>query len=103
MQIAEPMVNGGLGRDIIRRKAMDHEAELQACHARAPELAGKVAVKLSVDARGLVKDVELSEQSELDNRELVDCILELVSGWSFAGEATAAATVELGIELTPAN
>lgn len=103
VQIAEPMVNGGLGRDIIRRKAMDHEADLQACYARAPELAGKVAVKLSVDARGLVKDVELSEQSELDDRELVDCILELVSGWSFAGEATAAATVELGIELTPAN
>ena len=103
VQIAEPMINGGLDRDIIRRKAMDHEADLRACHARAPELAGTVAVKLSVDARGLVKDVELGEHSELDDRELVDCILEAVAGWSFAGEATAAATVELGIELTPAN
>jgi hypothetical protein len=103
VQIGEPMINGGLDRDIIRRKAQDHEAELQACLGSDPTLAGKLAVKLSVDARGVVKDVELGEGSELDDRELVDCILEHVATWSFAGEATAAATVELNLELTPAN
>lgn len=92
----EPMIDGGLDRDIIRRKAQDHEVELQACFDRS-ERAGTVAVKLEVDARGVVKDVELGADSELDDREVVDCVLKLISGWSFAGEATGKATVSLSL------
>lgn len=107
LKIGEPVISGGLDRDIIRRKAQDHQAELQACHARAlagqPELAGTLAVELDVDARGLVEDVKLAEGSELDDRELVDCILEQLASWSFAGEASEAASVELRLELAPAN
>lgn len=107
LKIGEPVISGGLDRDIIRRKAQDHQAELQACHARAlagqPELAGTLAVELDVDARGLVEDVKLAEGSELDDRELVDCILEQLASWSFAGEASEAASVVLRIELAPAN
>ncbi|HLT37441.1 MAG TPA: AgmX/PglI C-terminal domain-containing protein [Enhygromyxa sp.] len=105
LRIAEPMVGGGIDRDIIRRKAQDHEADIRACHARGleanPELAGTVAVKLEVDARGVVKDVDLGSAGDLTDREVVDCILELVSKWSFAGEATGKATVELKLELSP--
>lgn len=107
LKIGEPVISGGLDRDIIRRKAQDHQAELQACHARAlagqPELAGTLAVELDIDARGLVEDVKLAEGSELDDRELVDCILEQLASWSFAGEASEAASVELRLELAPAN
>ena len=103
VQVGEPMINGGLDRDIIRRKAQDHEADLHACLASDPTRAGKLTIKLSVDARGLVKDVELGKDSELDDRELVDCILEHIATWSFAGEATGAATVELALELGPAQ
>lgn len=107
LKIGEPVISGGLDRDIIRRKAQDHQAELQACHARAlagqPELAGTLAVELDIDARGLVEDVKLAEGSELDDRELVDCMLEQLASWSFAGEASEAASVELRLELAPAN
>jgi hypothetical protein len=103
LQLAEPMINGGLDRDIIRRKAQDHDDELRACYERDPKLAGTVAVKLSVDARGKVKDVELGADSELEDREVVDCMLELLAGWSFAGEASSAATVELRFELKPSE
>ena len=96
---------GLLLAEVVRRKAQDHEADIKACHARGlagdPNLAGTVAVKLEVDKRGVVKDVELGGDSSLDDREVVDCILELVSKWSFAGEATGKATVELRLELSP--
>ncbi|MFO7561878.1 MAG: AgmX/PglI C-terminal domain-containing protein [Enhygromyxa sp.] len=98
IQIAEPKTNGGIHRDIIRRKVLDHQADLQAC-AEGHELGGTLAVKLEVDARGVVGDVELGSQSGLDDREFVDCVLALVSKWSFAGEATAAASVELQFEI----
>jgi hypothetical protein len=99
LELAEPMISGGLDRDIIRRKVQDHEADIQACVAA--ELAGTVAVKLTIDDRGVVKDVALNEQSKLDNREAVDCILALMSKWSFVGEATGKASVDLQLELKP--
>jgi hypothetical protein len=104
LELAEPMISGGLDRDLIRRRALDHEADILACHAKAldgnPELFGTLAIELKVDARGVVKDVELGQASELGERELVDCVLELASAWSFVGEATGEATVELGFELS---
>lgn len=107
VELAEPMINGGLNRDIIRRKAQDHEDDIRACHARSlvgdPDLAGTVAVELSVDERGVVRDVELADATDLADEDTVDCILELVSGWSFAGEATAKASVELRFDLTVAD
>lgn len=104
LEIAEPMISGGLDRDLIRRKALDHEDEIKACHAKAlvdnPELFGTLAIELKVDARGVVEDVELGPTSELGERELVDCVLEAVSGWSFVGEATSKASVELSFKLS---
>jgi hypothetical protein len=99
--IAEPAVNGGLNRDLIRRKAMDHDEELRACHAHAPDFAGSIVVKLQVDARGLVKDVELGDEGTIGNRALETCVLELISSWSFAGDATSKASVELRFDLVP--
>jgi hypothetical protein len=96
IEVAEPMISGGLDRDIIRRKVLDQELDIRAC---APELAGTVVVKLAVDDRGVVKDVELGKDSDLDDREAVDCILALMSKWSFVGEASAKASVELRVEL----
>jgi pyruvate/2-oxoglutarate dehydrogenase complex dihydrolipoamide acyltransferase (E2) component len=98
MKIAEPMASG-LDRDIIRRKVQDHEADLQACVAN-PELTGTLAVKLEIDARGVIKDVELAPGSEVDEREVVDCILAIVSTWSFAGEAKGKASAEIRLELS---
>lgn len=107
LEIAEPMINGGLNRDIIRRKAQDHEDQIRACHARSlvgdPDLGGTVALELSVDERGVVKNVELADATDLADEDTVDCILELVSGWSFAGEATGKASVELRFDLTAAD
>jgi hypothetical protein len=99
LELAEPMISGGLDRDIIRRKVQDHEADIQACVTA--ELAGTVAVKLTIDDRGVVKDVVLNEETELGDRKAVDCILELMSKWSFVGEATGKASVELQFELKP--
>jgi hypothetical protein len=107
VEIAERMINGGLDRDIIRRKAQDHEADIRACYERAlvgdPTLAGTVVVELEIDARGIVNDMALGAKTDLDDREAVDCIVELLSRWSLAGEVSSAGTVELSFELTPAD
>jgi hypothetical protein len=91
----EPMIDGGISRDIIRRKAQDHAADLRACGDAAA-----LAIEFEIDSRGIVTDVELGEGTKLDDKAVVDCILEQIATWTFAAEVTAAAKVELNLDLS---
>ena len=87
LQVAVPAVGGGLGRDIIRRKVSDHLDEVRDCYGRGLEasadLGGALVIHVEIDGDGRVTETSLGEQNAVVNRQVQDCVLELVEGWSF--------------------
>jgi outer membrane biosynthesis protein TonB len=104
LEIAIPMINGGLNRDIIRRTASDHADDVRGCHGRAlaamPGLAGTIVVALTIDADGHVSEAKLGETSTFASRDVEDCVLALAQSWEFPGQRGGEKTsVELAFEL----
>jgi outer membrane biosynthesis protein TonB len=105
LDIAVPAINGGLNRDIIRRIASDHAADVRSCHARAlaatPDLAGELLVEIELDDDGRVVEAQLADTSAFTQRDVANCVLALVAGWSFpdaGGEGRATLAFDLAPE-----
>jgi TonB family protein len=98
-------VRGSLSADIIRRIVRAHINEVRHCYhqglGRDPALAGKVAVRFTIDAKGNVSSTEIA-QSTLADAEAANCIATAVARWKFpAPEGGANVTVLYQFTLAP--
>lgn len=81
-----PIAVTGYDRDLIRSVIHAHRSELKYCYevrlSRSPSLAGRVAVRFTVGATGLVTSAAVSDSSVAD-LELEACLLGRVRTWQF--------------------
>ena len=74
------------GHELIRRIVRSHENEVRFCYERAlltdPTLAGRVRIRFSLDAAGMVSRSELADTT-LPGREVGACIAEAFRRWQF--------------------
>lgn len=82
----ETEIEGGLDRDVIARIIRNQLGEIRYCYERqlsaSPDLYGKVVVRFSIDAKGLVNTQRIG-LTTLRNATVEGCILRRVSGWRF--------------------
>lgn len=98
LTLAVPALNGGLDRDIIRRKVSDQLDDLRSCYGRAlaanPDLAGELVVRVELDGEGRVTKTALAKQNAMLDKQVQACALELIEGWELGapsdGEAASA-------------
>lgn len=84
-------VEGDLDATIIRRIVRAHIADIRHCYneglQRDPELAGKLAVRFTIDGgRGHVTGSELVS-SDLDDPDVEDCMVKAPTRWTFPKSA----------------
>jgi TonB family protein len=79
-------VSGGLDKEIIRRIVRRHMDEVKYCYdqqlARWPGLSGKVVVRFTITASGVV-DASMLRSSTVANGTLERCVVEGVRRWEF--------------------
>ncbi len=82
----ETEVEGGLDKDVIARVINAHLGEVRYCYERQlsanPNLYGKVQVKFTIDATGLVQEQHIGI-STLRNAMVEGCILRRLASWNF--------------------
>ena len=87
LDIRVPAINGGLHRDIIRRTAGTHEADIRGCVPPAlaanPGLADVLTLALEYEGDGKVSKATIPEDSPFTLDAVEDCVRELAEGWSF--------------------
>jgi hypothetical protein len=86
---------GGLDREIIRRLAQRHRAELLACYepvvARRPTLGGKLTIRYTIGASGDVRTAA-ARPSALRHAGVAGCLVEAIRGWRFPQVSSGSAT-----------
>jgi hypothetical protein len=103
---SDPQVVGGAKEDDVRKAIADLTPDLVACYqdgiARVPDLAGKLMVKMELDAKGRVERVAPAEGAALKDPQTIGCIVAKVKTMKVAvtGPLT---TVMLPFELTHAS
>ena len=82
----ETEVEGGLDKDVIARVINAHLGEIRYCYERQlsanPNLYGKVQVKFTINAAGLVEEQHIGI-STLRNAMVEGCILRRLASWNF--------------------
>jgi hypothetical protein len=82
----ESIVEGGLDREVIASIIREHLGQIRYCYERqlsaSPDLYGKVKIKFSIDADGLV-DTQSIGQTTLKNAMVEECILRRIATWKF--------------------
>ncbi|MDZ4677549.1 MAG: AgmX/PglI C-terminal domain-containing protein [Oligoflexia bacterium] len=82
----ESIVEGGLDREVIAAVIREHLGQIRYCYERqlsaSPDLYGKVKIKFSIDAGGLV-DTQSIGQTTLKNAMVEECILRRIATWKF--------------------
>lgn len=67
---SQPVVIGGLDKDLIRRVMHRHRSQIRYCYELAltkkPQLAGRVAIKFVISASGAVASTEVTESLDAD-------------------------------------
>lgn len=104
--VGDPVVGGGLDRDIVRRRTKVQVKDVAVCHdlelRRSPGLSGTIVVRLTLDEDGAVEDAELvDEDSDIGSPATERCVLEAVKRWTFPAPEDGSATVEISLELAP--
>jgi TonB family protein len=86
LQVTNPVVRGGLDKELVRREIRRHLNEIRYCYERAlvtrPDLAGRVVVQFSVAAEGAVIAAAIA-QSTLGAAGVEACVTQAVRRWTF--------------------
>jgi len=81
-----PAVDGEMDPSLVSKEVRTRIGAVKACYERAlkkrPDLSGKVKVRWSITAAGMVSDVEIEEDSVGDS-EVTSCMKGLVRRWRF--------------------
>jgi TonB family protein len=81
-----PIVEGSLDKELIRRVIHSHASQVRFCYeselVRHPGMNGKVAVKFIIAASGSVQRASV-DQSTLGNANVESCIVSRVYQWQF--------------------
>jgi TonB family protein len=82
----ETEIEGGLDKDVIAKVINAHLGEIRYCYERQlsaePDIYGKVIVKFSIGAKGLVETQRVGNSS-LRNAMVEGCILRRIASWKF--------------------
>ncbi|MBK9293027.1 MAG: TonB family protein [Oligoflexia bacterium] len=82
----ESVVEGGLDRDVIARVIREHLGQIRYCYDRQlaseSDLHGKVKVKFSINADGVVESQSVGETT-MNNAMVEECILRRIATWKF--------------------
>jgi outer membrane biosynthesis protein TonB len=82
----ETEIEGGLDKDVIARVINSHLGEIRYCYERQlsaePDIYGKVAVKFTIGAQGLVETQRVG-MTTLRSAMVEGCILRRVASWKF--------------------
>jgi outer membrane biosynthesis protein TonB len=83
---AKPVLVGSLDPEEIRRIVRSHSDEIRACYeaelAETPGIGGKVIMKWTIGADGLVVKAGVGE-TQMKNNRVEDCLAKLILAWSF--------------------
>ncbi len=83
---SEPMVQGSLDKELIRKVIRSHVDQVRFCYEsqlqRFPKLSGKTAIKFVITANGTVASSSVA-QSTTDNSALDNCVATKVRTWLF--------------------
>jgi hypothetical protein len=78
----------GVDREAVRKTVQDHLGELKKCYedvlAGQPNLAGKILVRFSFAADGMVSEAAIAK-STMKSAAVEGCIVERVKSWKFSG------------------
>ncbi len=81
-----PIVEGSLDKELIRRVIHQHRSQVRFCYeselVRHPGMAGKIMVKFVITASGGVQRASV-DQSTLGNANVENCIVSRVYQWEF--------------------
>lgn len=82
----DAIVDGGLDRDMIFEVVRRNQGQIRFCYEQGlqsdPKLAGRVAVKWTIDGNGQVKVAGI-ESTTVNSRIIEDCILARLKSWKF--------------------
>lgn len=91
----EPIIQGNLDRDIIRRVVRSHVDDVRDCYNAGlrnnAALGGTLTIDFTIDARGRVKQSKPADGGEFDDPKVAQCIADAIGGWEFpetGGEVT---------------
>ncbi len=80
--------SAAIDKDLIRTVVRTHVGEIRSCYEQGlvadPELAGRVSVRFTIDARGIVSEAEVASSSLHPGAEPVAaCIVAALKAWRF--------------------
>ena len=82
----DPIIQGSLSMELIRRVVHDHHSELSYCYSkeltRAPSLRGKIVINWTIDASGFVSQARV-QSTTLQNGSMEQCLVGKVRTWRF--------------------
>jgi TonB family protein len=94
----DPVIVGGIDKEVVRRVIRGHLAEVRYCYERAlqghPGLAGRVETRFVIGSAGAVLDARALESTVADPA-VAACVVEHIRRWTFpplAGEGTVSIT-----------
>jgi len=86
ISVGNPVIQGSLSMEIIRRVVHSHHDQISYCYSkeltRSPNLRGKVTINWTISAQGFVTQSSV-KQSTLDNAAVEQCIVSKVRTWKF--------------------
>ncbi|MBC7788753.1 MAG: AgmX/PglI C-terminal domain-containing protein [Anaerolineae bacterium] len=107
VMVAAPAVTGMRDGQAIRSAVRSREAQLQYCYereglSRNPDLAGSIAVALTISGSGEVSGAEITRRSWLGTgvTETENCILATARAWKFPNSTESSATYAFPLSFT---
>jgi hypothetical protein len=99
LKIIEMTVAGGLTSENVRNAAEKQLPALRRCLPTA-QAAAKVTIKLTIDAKGAVRAVEIVSM-DIRDRAVLQCLQRVAKGWKFGSstpgkETEASFTFQIG-------
>jgi hypothetical protein len=92
LKVNEVFATGGLTRDAVRIAVEQQVKSLTSC-IPTTQLGAKIRIKLTIDASGVVKNVEIVSR-EITDKAVEQCLRRIMNGWRFdansAGKETEA-------------
>jgi len=92
LKVSEVFATGGLTRDAVRMAVEQQVKSLSSC-IPTTQLGAKIRIKLTIDASGVVKNVEIVSR-EITDKAVEQCLRRIMNGWRFdansAGKETEA-------------
>jgi Ca-activated chloride channel family protein len=101
IKLGQIVASGGVSKETVQSLAARHLHAIQACYQQAlqkqPRMQGKLVVKLTIDANGLVSQVVIVA-NPVNEKKAVDCLMANFKTWRFANirsQSEATITYEL--------